>query len=53
MQKNFDEKTISKVAYNYTEITQPASLGPESGQSIDGMTRPTHPEGRFTTSSRS
>jgi len=37
MQKNFDEKTISKVAYNYTEITQPASLGPESGQEIDGF----------------
>lgn len=37
MQKNFDEKTINKVAYNYTEITQPAYLGPETGQSISGV----------------
>jgi hypothetical protein len=37
MQKNFDEKTIGKVAYTYTEITQPAYLGPESGQAINGI----------------
>ncbi len=37
MQKNFDEKTIGKVAYTYTDITQPSNLGPESGESITGF----------------
>lgn len=37
MQKNFDEKTIDKVAYTYSDITQPSSLGPESGESITGF----------------
>jgi hypothetical protein len=36
MQKNFDEKTINKVAYNYSEITAAGSLGTETGESITG-----------------
>lgn len=36
VQKNFDEKTINKVAYGTSEITAPGSLGPESGEAISG-----------------
>jgi hypothetical protein len=37
MQRSFDEKTIGKIAYTYTDITQPLSLGPESGEAIMGI----------------
>lgn len=36
MQKEFDQKTVNKVAYTYDEITAPAYLGAESGESISG-----------------
>jgi hypothetical protein len=34
MQRNFDQKTINKVAYSYSDLTGYASLGPESGESV-------------------
>jgi hypothetical protein len=36
MQKNFDENTIDKVAYNYSDITAKGSLGPEGTEGIAG-----------------
>lgn len=35
MQRNFDDKTISKVAYNYSDLT--SNLGPESGEAVSGI----------------
>ncbi len=37
MQKNFDEKTINKIAYSYSDVTAAASLGPETGEAITGI----------------
>ncbi len=37
MQKNFDQKTIDKIAYNYSDITQPGSLGPGPTEAISGF----------------
>ncbi len=37
MQRNFDQKTITKVAYNYSDITPAGSLGPETGEAIAGI----------------
>lgn len=37
LQKNFDEKTISKIAYNYSDVTLASNLGPEPGELITGV----------------
>lgn len=37
LQKNFDQKTINKVVYNYSEITRSGDLGPEAGEAITGV----------------
>src|SRR3989337_4080961 len=37
LQKNFDQKTIDMIAYSYSDITQPASLGPGAGEAISGF----------------
>ncbi len=37
MQANFDQKTIAKVAYSYSDITAAGSLGPEMGEAIGGI----------------
>lgn len=37
MQRNFDQKTIGKVAYSYSDLTPYGSLGPEGGESISGI----------------
>lgn len=37
MQRNFDHKTISKVAYGYSDVTSYGSLGPEGGETIAGI----------------
>jgi hypothetical protein len=37
MQKTFDEKTIDRVAYAYSDVTPNSSLGPESGEAISGI----------------
>ena len=37
MQRNFDEKTIDKVAYLYSDVTPVGSLGPDGTESISGI----------------
>jgi hypothetical protein len=37
MQKNFDQKTISKIAYSYSDITAAGSLGPGGGEEVTGF----------------
>ena len=37
MSTNFDQKTLNKVAYGYSEITPPGNLGPETGETIAGI----------------
>jgi hypothetical protein len=37
MSREYDQKTISKVAYTYSEITAPGNLGPEAGETIAGI----------------
>jgi hypothetical protein len=36
MQKNFDQKTVDKVAYSYSAITPSGELGPETGEALAG-----------------
>ena len=47
MQKSYDEKTIGKIAYTYSDITQPASLGPETGEAINGIDSTYSGDGTF------
>jgi hypothetical protein len=37
MQRNFDQKTIDKVAYGYSDVTAAGSIGPETGEAISGI----------------
>lgn len=37
MQKNFDQKTIDKIAYGYSDITSAVSLGPGPSEAISGF----------------
>ena len=37
LQKNFDQKTINKIAYSYSDITPAGSLGPGSTEAISGF----------------
>ena len=36
MQKNFDQKTIDKIAYTYSDITAPNALGPGASEAVTG-----------------
>jgi hypothetical protein len=47
MQKSFDSKTISKVAYSTDDLTETRYLGPESGEEIVGIDSAYSEEGVF------